>query len=102
MKLKKTCKTCYHYKTCKPSIEKVCGDWFKIRKRIKWRLKKITAYIQQTDEPSDEIIMIIPSGYEGIWILALEDAGYNLSINYPDSKRNQEIIEAIKEVGMDE
>ena len=60
------------------------------------KLKKITAYIQ-TDGPSEEVITIIPSGYEGEWVIASEDAGYNLDVAYSGGRQKQEIIEAIKE-----
>lgn len=63
------------------------------------KLKKITAY-QQVDGPAEHGIsrVIIPSGFVGVWIIVVEDASYNLSIDYPGkSKEIQEIINAVKE-----
>jgi hypothetical protein len=63
------------------------------------KLKKITAY-QQVDGPAEHGIsrVIIPSGFVGVWIIAVEDSSYSLNISYPfKSSEVEEIINAIKE-----
>jgi len=63
------------------------------------KLKKITAY-QQVDGPAEHGIsrVIIPSGFDGAWIIAVEDSSYSLNISYPSkSSEVEEIINAIKE-----
>lgn len=61
------------------------------------KLKKITAYAVMGTGPRGEVHLIIPSGYAGCYIIAGEDTGYNLIINYADTKMCLEIEKAIKE-----